>query len=598
MAISTTNLDAGTDSPAAARVQLLETVQRVNEMDDLSSCIELERYRYLNTLVGAEERWDNAYAAAMTQVLSTKKPLYLGANPVVKYFTSTWNLTANDTSKDGLQIFGAGSLLSKPYFRNTSGACIEVQGVDALHLRDFQVAGDCPVGIAGGRATVRQWNGNHIYERLRIIMPDNMTMNGGIGSIGLLGIEPEESTYDNCEFWANLPVFIGPPNQINVRTFTAAGALTTTRSMTWTPAYTPILGTLLSNTIFHFTGGCRMVAWQPDSPPVVLRSASGVDLGNSFLQIRGGGLNPAKDMKKCPFAIDASNVWNLRWFGTGERGVDDPLTDVGALLIDGSAENWTVSANAGTANSGTLNIVPCIYIVDATGGVHKNNDIKLRLNSFAGQYPFGFSNATGTSLVIQNCQYKISTTASLSTIPQPLLYNMAASRIELNGSNATVPVFLEKVNRYMQKLAVGKDLPSATVTTIATVVLPPSGMSSGTLQFRNVVLNAGYTFSDGQTAVLCGEFDVSWCRDSASSALTTTTTRSTWSASVKTSAGQLDIAAPTITLTPTGVASFQVRLTSNLTGAVATGKVTRCDADLIATASLGSQAFIARITTQ
>ncbi len=574
----------------------------LNDVNDhvynLNEVVELEKYRSLVTQVGGEDRWDAAFTAALSEALTVKKPIYLGSNPVVKYFTTTWNLTATDTSKDGLVIFGAGIRWSKPYWRNTTGACLEVQGVDRLCLKDFQIAGDGPVGIAGGRQSTRQWNGRQWLQNVMIIMPDNMTYNSGIGSIAYLGIEPEESTYDCCEFWANLPVYIGPPNQINVRTFTTTGALTTTRSMTWTPTYNPIVGTLVSNTVFHFQGGCRMVAWQPDSPPVVLRSASTVDLGNSFLQIRGGGLNPAKDMKQCPFAIDASNVWNLKWFGTGERGTDDTLTDVGALLIDGSAENWTVSANAGTANSATLNYVPCIYVIDATGGLHRNCDIKLRLNSFAGQYPFGFSNSTGSSLIISNCDYRVGTTAALTTIPMSFIYNMNGVKISLIGANATVPVVLEKPNRYQQKLIVAKDLASATATTIATCVLPSSGMSSGTLQFRNVVLNAGYINSDGQTAILTGSFDVTWCRDSASSTLTTTTTASSWTASVKTNAGQLDIAAPTITLTPSGVASFQVQLTSNLSGAVSAGKTTRCEADLNVFASLGVQAFTARVTTQ
>lgn len=563
-----------------------------------SYCVQLEGYRSLNTTVGGEERWDNAFDAAMTAALASNKPIYLGCNPIIKYFSNTWNCSANNNSKDGLMIFGAGSLKSKPYWRNTAGACLEVQGVDALHLKDFQVAGDCPVGIAGGRSTIRQWNGNHWYENIRIIMPDDMTKNGGIGTIALLGIEPEESTYSNCEFWANLPVIICPPNNISVKTFDTAGVLTAPRSITWTPTYTPIISTLLSNTVFHFSNGCRMVAHQPDSPPVVLRSASSVFLGDSFLQIRGGGSNPGALTAKCPYAIDAENTWNVQWWGTGERTTDDTKTDVGALLLSGSVENWSISANAGTAASTTPNKVPAIYVVDFVGGVHRSNDIKLRLNSFGGQYPFGFSNPSGSGIRVDNCQYEIGTTAGLGTIPQPFLFNMSGSTIKLVGSNATVPVLLEKVNRYSQKMVAGKDLPSVTAVTVATCVLPATGMSSGTLQFRDVVLNAGFINTEGQTAILTGEFDVTWCRDSGATTLTVTTTRSSWSASVKTNAAQLDISAPTITLTPSGVASFEVKLTSNLSGAVSAGKSTRFDSDLTAVASLGVSGFSARVTTQ
>lgn len=567
-------------------------------------CIELEAYRNLVTQVGGEDRWDAAFAAAQTAAIAQKKPIFLGSNPVVKYFTTTWNLTATDTSKDGLTIFGAGIRWSKPYWRNTTGACIEVQGVDRLCLKDFQIAGDGPVGIAGGRQSTRQWNGRQWLQNVMVIMPDNMAYNSGIGSIAYLGIEPEESTYDCCEFWANLPVFIGPPNQINVRTFTTAGALTTTRSMTWTPTYNPIVGTLVSNTVFHFQGGCRMVAWQPDSPPVVLRSASTVDLGNSFLQMRCPN-NPAKDMKKCPFAIDASNVWNLKWFGTFERGSNeaspDGLTDVGALLVDGSAENWTVSANAGTAAAAgvTLNLVPCIYAIDATGGQWRHNEIKLRLNGNIAQYPISFSNATAATTQIQNCSFDIGSTAALSTIPQPFLFNMSGSTIRLLGANSVSPVVLEKPARYTHKLIVGKELgASAAATTVATIVLPVSGISSGSATFENVTLNAGYLAGSANTALISGGFEVCWTRTAATTGLAVTVTRTDWGTSVKTSAGSLDIAAPTITAVLSGQASFQIQVASNLSGTGTAGVTTRMDADLTVTAAFGVNASTATVTTQ
>ena len=80
----------------------------LNDVNDhvylLNEFVELEKYRDLVTQVGGEDRWDAAFAAALSESISTKKPLYLGSNPVVKYFTTTWNLTAADTSRDGYTI--------------------------------------------------------------------------------------------------------------------------------------------------------------------------------------------------------------------------------------------------------------------------------------------------------------------------------------------------------------------------------------------------------------------------------------------------------------------------------------------------------------
>lgn len=558
--------------------------------------VNLERYAALVSNSSGEARWDAAFAAAQAAAVAAKKPLYLGTG--IKYFTTTWNCSANDTSKDGLVIFGAGTAFSKMVWRNTSGACLEGNGVDRLHLKDFQISGSCPVGIATGRSTVRQWGGHHWYENIRVIMNDDMTMNSGIGSIALLGIEPEESCFDACEFWANLPVIICPPNNISVRTFDTAGSLATTRTMTWTPTYTPIITTLLSNTVFHFTGGCRLVAWQPDSPPLALRSASSIELGSSFLQIRGGGSNPSGACKKNPYAIDAENVWNLRWFGTGERGTDDSMTDVGALLMGGSAENWTVSANAGTANSATLNYVPAIYVIDSTSAVHRNLDIKLRLNSNQAQYPIRFSNGSGSSIKIENSDYRISSTASIATLQQSFLYNMSNSRISLSPANATVPVVLEHKSRYRSEIQAAKTLPYATATTVATCTLPLSGISSGTLMFRNVVLNAGFLGSGSQVALMTGEFDVSWTRTAATTALTVTVTRSSFASSVKTLSSSLDISAPTISAVLSGQTSFDVQITANLSGTSASGTSTWFGADVISSASIGVGASIATVTTQ
>ncbi len=562
--------------------------------------VELEKFLPLVTQVGGEDRWDAAFAAAQAAAVTKKKPLYLGCNPVIKYFTAGLDVTSNDGAapKDGLKIFGAGANQSKIVVRATTGAAMEVQGVGSLRLADFQIGGNVPIGIAGGRATVRQWCGDHYYDGVRIILSDDMLKNNGIGTIALLGIEPEESTYNNCEFWANLPAIICPPNNISVQTLTSAGSLTTKRIYAYTPAYTPIIGTLLSNTVFRFTGGCRMVSWQPNSPQLSLRTVSSLDLTDTFFQVRGGGSNPSGDVRPNPYAIDAENVWNLKWFGTCERApIDDTKTDSGFAILSGSIENWTVSGNAGTASSVTNNKVPVIYAVDFVTAVWKNCDIKLRINGNQAQYPFGYSLAT-SNIQIQNCSFDISTTASLSTIPQAFLFNMSGSRIRLTGANATVPVLLEKLTRYKQKLYAEKELPAATATTVCTVVLPTTGLSSGTLQFRNVVLAANYVTGGAQTALITGEFDVSWTRTAATTNLTVTVTRNSWAASVKTAETSLDIAAPTIAAVLSGQLSFQVQLTSNLSGTGSAGIATFCSADITSFASFGDGTTTAIITTQ
>ena len=559
--------------------------------------VSLEAYASLCTVVGGETRWDAAFAAALADAIARKLPLWMGGNGI-KYFTSGLNCSANDVTKDGLALYGAGTAYTKIVVRATTGAVLECQGVDRFHVRGVQFSGDCPVGIATGRATVRQWGGHHWYEDVRVIMTDNMAANSGIGTIGFLGIEPEESCWENCEFWANLPVIICPPNNISVQTLNSDGTLAAKRTHSYTPQYTPIVASLMSNTVFRFTGGCRFVAWQCDSPPLVLRSVSSLHLGDTFLQMRGGGTNPSALARKCPFGIDAENCWNVSWFGTFERGVDDTKTDVGFAILSGTLANWTVSANAGTASSVTPNKVPVIYGVDFTGAVWSNHDIRLRLNGVQAQYPFAWSSTTTSLTNIFNCNYDIASTASLSTLPQQMFFNASDVSVRMIGSNTTVPVTLRKPTRYRQELVAAKDIAYNTATVVATCVLPPSGLSAGTLMFRNVQLHAGFVAGLPQTALLSGQFDVSWKRNSDGTQLAATVTGSSWSSSTKTASASLDIAAPTISIVLSGNASFEVKVTPVLSGTSASGTTTRFEGDMIAVASYGVNSTTAIVTTQ
>lgn len=558
--------------------------------------VALEAFASLCTTVGGETRWDAAFVAARALAISTKLPIWLGGNGI-KYFTAGLNCSASDASADGLSLYGAGTAYTKIVVRATTGALVECQGVDRFHVRGVQFSGDCPVGIATGRATGRQWGGHHWLEDVRVIMTDNMALNNGIGTIGLLGLDWEESCAENCEFWANAPVMLCPPNNISVQTLTTVGAVTTKRITTWTPTYAPIVGTLMSNTVFRFTGGCRFVAWQPDSPPLVLRSVSSLHLGDTFLQIRGGGSNPTSLTKKCPFAIDMENVWNFSWFGTAERGVDDTHTDVGFAIMSGTLANITVSANAGTASSVTPNQVPAIYGVDFAGATWSNHDIKLRINGNAAQYPFAWSSTTSSTNLF-NCRYDIASTAAPSTIPQAMLFNAADVLIRLIGANSTVPVTLHKPTRYTQRLTAANDIAYNTATTVATVVLPASGMSAGTLLLRNVTMIASHVYTGTQTALITGDVDVGWKRAADGTSLAVTVTRSAWSTSTKTASASLDIAAPTISFVLSGNASFQVQVLPVLSGTGASGVVTHFEADLTCTASYGVNSSTAIVTTQ
>lgn len=560
--------------------------------------VPLERYATLCTTSVApdpypgELRWDAAYAAARAAAIAQGKPIFLGSG--IKYFTNGIDNSTNGTTRDGLTVFGCHPNLSKLVIRSTTGACMEVQGVSDMVLRDFQIGGNPAVGIATGRGTVRQWGGHHWYDGIRIILADDMAKNSNIGTIAFLGIEPEESCWTRCEFWANLPVIIAPPNNISVRTLNTDGSLGTSRTLSWTPQYTPIVGTLLSNTVFHFDSGCRMVAWQPDSPVVSLRSVSSVNLGSSFLQTRCAGGNVVGEARKNPYGIDAENCWGLKWFGTHERNTDSGTTSLGALIIGGTMHNIDVTARAGTCNTGTMQ-VPAIYGCDSVGGTWDNNTINLSLNGDKSQYPIKWSSAS-TNTRINSTKINVDSTAVLNTINTPILYSMTDSAIVLQSANAATPSSLIVKNRYSQEIHVGKDVPYSTPTVIARVYLPASGLSAGVIGISDLTCIANYIYVSGSyIAARAGSARVSWSRTSVTTALTAVVTQS-YDASNSSASSSLDIASLAISATIVSQTQIDIVMTVTLSGTAASGITTRCEADIKTTGSLGFGASTALVT--
>lgn len=123
--VVTTNLDAGTDSPATARAQLLDLVQKFNQLRTHVSA-------------AAQALLDDADAAAMRETL--------GTNAVVP--TATTGLTVGVAHKGGVllatgtvtvpaSVFAAGDVLS---IYNNSASSISVAQGASLTLRQAGTA--------------------------------------------------------------------------------------------------------------------------------------------------------------------------------------------------------------------------------------------------------------------------------------------------------------------------------------------------------------------------------------------------------------------------------------------------------------------------
>jgi hypothetical protein len=510
-----------------------------------------------------------AFQAAIDAASAVHRPVYMpGGN---YWLNSTLDLTGDaGLQHNGAVLAGAGTESTRLYFSAAAGTGIEFQGSDAIVLRDFAVRGSPTVGIMTGRAIGREWGGNHYFERVLVMIGTNPSANDGLGSIGFLNIEGEEGKYHGIELWADTPLIIAPPNNISIHTFdTATGERLAPRITTYTPKKRPITTALVSNTVYHFSGGCRLISWTFDQPCASLVSAANIDFGNTFFQKRqpvgyGSALNP--------FAIDTNNVWGLVATGTQEHGTGEPGTSMGSLVVGGTLENARVNVIAGYKSGSNTNNIPVLYIFNSLGIIH-NSDLTFRTGGSDQTLIRYDSGGIGVTFSMQNVEIKTDGTGTIATLPQEIFFNAASTRVSFGKVTQGLPQFLQAVSRYRRIVPASKSgIALNTPVKVATITLPPAvgvpdSVTSGTLRFTGTLF-VGRTIGQLQAAVSAGEFTVAWFRRYDGTGLTTSATYNRWDTALTTSSTEVDQSAPTITFVHAGEAAFDVMLQVNATGSL------------------------------
>lgn len=501
----------------------------------------------------AFQRAADVAAAERREMIVDGGDFYLGSTCLD--FTSD-----NGLQKERFSLRGAGKNATRLFWVGAS-TLIECQGSDAISIRDISFYGNSSTKVVlfQGRQSSRQWGGNLYIENAILYAPTNPTANNNVGSIALLNCEGEESRYHNVEFWADVPVMIAPPNACSIATFDATCNYTSERTFTYTPIYKSIVATAISNTVFTFSGQCRMVAWTRNSPCVALRSVSDVDFGNSFLQMRGSGTNN-------PFIFDCNNVFRMFSTGTHEPASSAPM---GAMCTRGTLDGAIVKTTTGW-KSGATNNVPILYVTNLVGAKMSGSDLDFRINEDQDQLPIKVSTTSTWGVELHDTDISFHGTALLSTLPANFLFNATKTKItfgpKTGGGEDYGSVWAD--TRYRRVYPISKVLPAAANTDILVLNLPPTDLIGAVVRFRGTLI-AGYIVGQPQAYTMAGEFVTQLTRRAATTNLTASTSSSTWDAGQSTDAASLGMSAPTISYVLTGQTKVTIQMLANTSGGAA-----------------------------
>jgi hypothetical protein len=258
---------------------------------------------------------------AIQNAINAMSPTNLGgADAGAVYFphgsyliTKPLNLTSDNgtINRRGIRLYGetAGSgdyTYGTKLVGQTNGkAFIEIIDNDNIQIENLTLKNSSTtpstVGIYQARRTggtsPAGWTGNCLFTNVTIVFSnDGITQNNNFGTIGIINVAGEETTYDRCEVWANLPLILTWANSVKK----SVSALTATTYDTF--AYNPYWATQAdittgaSNTVFR-TKNCRFIAKGYNSPIVLTQEIGSLYMYGDFLQKRTSNKAPNRQMR-------------------------------------------------------------------------------------------------------------------------------------------------------------------------------------------------------------------------------------------------------------------------------------------------------------
>jgi hypothetical protein len=392
--------------------------------------------------------------------------------------TKPINMTADNgqANRRGIRLFSgkAGSgdyVYGTKIVGQTSGkAVIEIIDNDNCEMENLvltsTLSSGATVGIYQARRTAgvspSQWCGNCIFRNITItFLNDGITQNNNFGTIGIINVAGEETTYERCEVWTNCPLVLTWSNSFRK----SVSALTPTTYDTF--AYNPYWATQAditngsSNTIFR-TIACRFIAKGFNAPIVLMHEVGSVYMYGDFLQKRASTTG-----------VDSTNGVGYEFWNANQIVIDSATENTKTPILTHRAFSSVTMNLRGVIGScpgpavGILHFLP-----DAPSFPVTNTEITVQ---YVGGTPDGFMTYATPSGVgplepavytWTNCVFKTDALRANSYVDPKIIYksrnvNFEYSDISWKTDEGYIRIPLRKKN-------IGKNV----TTGIATIVLP------------------------------------------------------------------------------------------------------------------------------
>ena len=306
------------------------------------------------------------------------------------------------------------------------------------------------------------WSGNGYFRNVTITFSnDETSQNNNYGTIGIINISGEETTYDRCEVWANLPLALSWSKTLRK----AVSNLTpsTYDEFTYSPVWANVADITSgeSNTVFR-TRSCRFIAKGFNAPVVLLHEVGSYFAYGDFTQKRSAvqsadGLNST--------GYECWNAYQIVIDGTAEN-LKTPL------MFHRQVESLDVNLRGATGTTGIATGLIC-FAIDAPSFSMVNSRICL---NHPGTIPHGLISYIAPSgvgaeepaqVTLKNCVIQTNQTFANSSIDPKILYN------SINVEYTFADTSMYSTNRGLKFPLVSKSIGTpATATALLRFSLP------------------------------------------------------------------------------------------------------------------------------
>lgn len=261
------------------------------------------------------------------------------------------------------------------------------------------------------------WCGNGYFRNVTITFSnDETSQNNNYGTIGIINVAGEETTYDRCEVWANLPLALSWSKTLRK----AVSNLTpsTYDEFTYSPVWANVadITSGFSNTVFR-TIACRFIAKGFNAPVVLLHEVGSYFAYGDFTQKRSATLS-ADGLNSTGYEL--WNAYHIVIDATAEN-LKTPL------LFHRQAESIDINLRGDVGTAG-IAVGQICFAIDAPSFTLAN--ARITFNS-PGTIPHGLITYIAPAgvgaeepavVTLRNCKIQTNQTFANATIDPKILY--------------------------------------------------------------------------------------------------------------------------------------------------------------------------------